>query len=228
MKLFTLGLCFGAGEIYKDMFNSVVVLHSPGGHNSKQLLQTIAKEDVILYGGGEDISPSLYNESAHRFTMAPSSSPSLRDSFEAAAFSKGLEIGAGHYGICRGAQILCALSGGNVVQHVTNHAGSNHWIDTKDGMFLTSSAHHQMMWPYDMATDKFQILGTSVENLSTVYAFNNEKIVRKIDYKEPEIVFFPKTRALGIQGHPEFINERAPFVQYSRKLLQDYLLERSK
>ena len=40
----------------------------------------------------------------------------------------------------------------------------------------------------------------------------------------PEIVYFPNIRALGIQGHPEWMIG-SPFSQYCSNLIKKYLLK---
>ena len=220
MNLIALGDCFGAHRLYSNMFRETHIIRTVTG------IDEINRGDVVMFGGGEDISPSLYKEKRHPITHAPDK-PSQRDTFEFLAFQRAQESGASCYGICRGAQLLCALSGGKLVQHVNNHAGG-HFITTSDGeKMMTSSVHHQMMWPFNLPKDKFEILGVSEEPLSTIYIFSPEKSLNKVS-TEPEIVFFPETRSLGIQGHPEFMHERSQLVQHSRKLLQHYLMKGEK
>ena len=219
-KLIALGQCFGAPSLYQDMFDRTVFLERARSVN----LSVIEPGDVVLYGGGEDISPSIYKGEHNRFTHAPAQ-PSERDAFEIEAFHRAREVGAFNYGICRGAQMLCALSGGTLIQHVNNHAGRDHFIVTNDGRkYRTSSAHHQMMWPFALPRDKFMVLASCPENQSDVYVFNEQDIKRQLDVLEPEVVWFPETRSLTIQGHPEFMNPQASLVRYTRELLQQYFL----
>ena len=42
---------------------------------------------------------------------------------------------------------------------------------------------------------------------------------------EPEIVWFPKTKSLCIQSHPEFIPDvEHAFVKYTNSLIKEYIL----
>ena len=83
-----------------------------------ELVKNISDADIIMFTGGEDISPSLYNDKIHGTTHF---SP-RRDAFEVEMFNlapkKALLIGG-----CRGAQLLTALSGGRLIQHCINHSG---------------------------------------------------------------------------------------------------------
>ena len=218
MKLLALGNCFGAGAIYEHMFDEFITLRTTDS------LDIIEKGDVVMYGGGEDISPSLYGEKLSHMTHAPAD-PSRRDQWEHDAFKRAQEVGAYSYGICRGAQLVCALSGGKLVQHVNNHAGRGHWVVTNQKEeYVTSSVHHQMMWPYRLPKAKFQVLAKAKDNLSDVYVFNDTHVLKRA-HEEPEIVWFPETKSLGIQGHPEFMDTSAPFVKYSKALVSEYLIK---
>ena len=39
---------------------------------------------------------------------------------------------------------------------------------------------------------------------------------------EPEVVWFPKIKALAIQGHPEWAHPRSKYVEYVNRLVEDY------
>jgi len=221
-RLVSIGGAFGAPDFYRDMFKEVRVI--PIQETGYKQLDVIEHGSVVLFGGGEDISPSLYNAKKSRWTFADQT-PSLRDSLEKAAFKQAQKVGAFCYGICRGAQLLCALSGGKLVQHVNGH-GDTHWLVMKNGKELpTSSVHHQMMYPFDMEANKYEILGWSKEKISNVYVLHDGDIRRDISL-EPEVIYFPETRSLGIQGHPEFMAKNAPLVQLSRDLLTEYFFSK--
>jgi gamma-glutamyl-gamma-aminobutyrate hydrolase PuuD len=230
-KLVAIGDCFGAHEIYEDMFDRKLVLPIEGFYDEKnwetfqpQNLDVIEEGDVVMLGGGADISPSIYTENPSR-QNGGSLTPSRRDVVEIAAFKQAQKVGAGIYGICRGAQMACALSGGVLIQHVTGHQG-NHFISTRDGhTYLTSSVHHQMMWPFlDKMKDKFELIGwTHPTPKSKGYVFADDDIKMKVEV-EPEVIWFNETRSLGIQGHPEFMTRTSPFVTYSRKLIEKHFL----
>ena len=65
----------------------------------------------------------------------------------------------------------------------------------------------------------YQILGWSVDNFSTVYLDgNNEHVDMPL---EPEIIWFPKTRSLAVQSHPEFQDTAEYFVIQLNKIIVD-------
>jgi gamma-glutamyl-gamma-aminobutyrate hydrolase PuuD len=81
------------------------------------------------------------------------------------------------------------------------------------------SAHHQMMNPFDT---KHELIAWATEVLSPVHLIEGEK---NLDVKvEPEVVWFPETKALGIQYHPEFMRPEDEAVSYSVELVKKYLL----
>ena len=99
-------------------------------------------DDVILvvFTGGHDVTPAFYGEQANPQT----GNLQARDVQEAAIFDKAVKLKKNIAGICRGSQFICAMSGGKLVQHVTNHGG-NHNVRTDDGRLIevTSTRHHQ-------------------------------------------------------------------------------------
>lgn len=214
-KLWLLGACLGAGRTFGSMFKDMEILP----YNAFNRLKEIKNGDVVMYGGGEDISPMLYNEKPSRYSHAIN--PSYRDRFESEAFKIAIKNKAYNFGICRGAQLVCALSGGKLVQHITGHGG-DHWIKTNKGeMYRTSSVHHQMMYPWDI---DHVMIAISAPPQSDFYILNDNNVVKASDMKkdEPEIVWFPETMSLGIQGHPEFMAPHDPFVLYSKRLVKEH------
>lgn len=179
--------------------------------------------DAIVVWGGEDISPSLYGEKVSQYCYA-ADQPSRRDIYEVNSCKMAIERGIPIIGVCRGAQLLCAMAGGKLVQHVTNH-GRNHPITTIDGReMITSSVHHQMMYPWDVKDHK--LIAWSKAKLSTMYIGGDDEDMDHLHmgYVEPEIVFFPSIKGLAIQGHPEFMDEEHTFVKYCNELVRDYLV----
>ncbi|MCB0627922.1 MAG: gamma-glutamyl-gamma-aminobutyrate hydrolase family protein [Saprospiraceae bacterium] len=191
----------------------------------------INRFDLVCFTGGTDISPLLYDESPHKKTQFHDSA---RDVLEVHIFNIAVMNKIPMVGICRGAQLLTALNGGKLIQHVKNHNGY-HNIVTDEGMINVSSSHHQMMYPWDI---DHILLGYSKE-LSNTYEgrskeignhyyqhsqyFPTEAYDEKGYVKEPEVVYYPQTNALAHQAHPEWMTETSPYYQYFFKTIEQYL-----
>lgn len=185
------------------------------------------KIDLIFFTGGEDVCPSEYGEGKGKFTSCNESRDELEKRYM--FFRDGLRH-IPKLGICRGAQFLTVLSGGELVQHVTGHAtGKNHGIMFKEGRYQgmnleITSTHHQMMFPYRMDKSDYSIVATSSYYLSNTYlnGSNEEKSLPN-DFEECEIVFYPKSNSLAIQGHPEFANCPSDTRHAILQTIKDYL-----
>lgn len=185
----------------------------------------IGKQDpgrsLLLFWGGQDIHPSLYKEGRGALSGA-GGKISERDHIEVGLYQKAVELGIPVLGICRGAQLMCALNGGKLVQHVVGHTADHHITTNTGGRILVTSTHHQMMLP----KGDFELLAWSSEKRSSVYFGAGRTQIEECHeeaFKEPEIVFYPKTKTLAVQGHPEYMKADEAFPQYVFQLLKEKL-----
>lgn len=207
---------FDGSYPFGDMFEEVTTVMNP---------EDIVNENaaLIIWGGG-DISPSLYGHGVSTHTGA-SETPSNRDLLEVDLANKAVSLGIPVIGICRGAQIMCALSGGYLIQDCTGHTSSHLIEDVKSkDTVVTSSLHHQMMFPWNV---EHKMIAVSSPKLSRCYMTHpkDTDIITKEIEAEPEIVWFPKTKSLAIQGHPEFLSYTAALTQYCRDLINRYVYD---
>jgi len=185
-----------------------------------------AKIDLILFTGGEDVTPSYYGESKGRYTGNNEGRDNFEDGY---MFSRRNMHNVPKLGICRGAQFLTVMSGGSLIQHVNGHAtGNNHGLEVKylesiDEYSITST-HHQMMYPYDLEEERYEIIATSSNFLSNTYlnGINKEKEIPR-NFEECEIVFYKETNSLCIQGHPEFYNCPENTKKLCLNIIKSYL-----
>lgn len=165
---------------------------------------------LLVLWGGEDIHPSIYGQPVVH-AEAYGTAPSKRDEAEIALIKEANRLEIPILGVCRGAQLLCATGGGSLWQHVDNHAGRDHTFTfSMNGTVAkgnTNSFHHQMMRP----SNKDEILGWS-EPLSVFKYADDLKPVQD-NGLEPEVVFFPNQKAVGVQGHPEWL-PKTHFLNY--------------
>jgi putative glutamine amidotransferase len=191
------------------------------------LIDNMEDADVVVLTGGEDISPSIYGE--------PNASPShvynrgnetisTRDAYEIEEYKKALELGKPIWGTCRGAQLLCALAGGKLVQDM-NHWGSHDLVFYDEEYTMKSnSLHHQLQYPYPIDKREYTILAYSL-GLSRNYSGTGNKEMKMPErtsegvIKEPEFVYYSKTKGLGIQGHPEMMERDSKMVKTCQAFL---------
>lgn len=214
--------------VYSGLYNNFAHLETIGHEMNEAVFTKVVRDPeemvvgpddkaCLILHGGEDISPSIYGELPSRFTGARKE-PSRRDILEIALFTRAVALGIPILGICRGAQLACCLSGGKLVQHVEGHTSGVHGVLLQDGTVLeTTSCHHQMMYPFDIPKDEYDILGCSDYERSDIYVGANG-LYKDIEV-EPELVLFKTTKCLAVQGHPEWMYAHEPYVQY---LLQTF------
>lgn len=179
--------------------------------------------DVLLVWGGEDISPALYKHGRSRFSGA-SDAPSYRDAVEWALMLRAKELKLPIIGVCRGAQMLCALAGGHLYQHVENHGG-HHEVTTFDGQkFMTNSLHHQMMAPENT---KHKVLAWTKPRSDGYYYRPDggaEIVLRKKDTNvDPEFVHFTDVNGYAVQWHPEMTDYPDVGTEYVLQYIRQHI-----
>lgn len=179
--------------------------------------------DLVLFTGGEDVNPELYGEAKGQFTYINKG----RDKKEREVFNffKGY---VSMLGVCRGNQLLCVLNGGRLIQHVEGH-DRDHTIMIKGytSPIPITSTHHQMVYPFNLKEENYELVGYSEFYKSKTYLNgDNREINLPKEFLEPEIVFYPKTKCLGIQGHPEYGSCPSNTKKICMKLIKKYLLNK--
>lgn len=209
-RLVVLSYGFGTEEVFKELFEEVVIISS--------FNKLVLKEgDVVVFEGGTDINTNLYDQHPNSFTGHFDHG---RDAFESMVFRQAKEKGIPMIAICRGAQLVCALSGGKLVQHCTGH-GRPHLIEDMNGeIYPITSSHHQMMLPQGT---NHVLIAKSKEKHSSLYIGEHNKKIEVED--EAEIVWFEDTKSLAIQGHPEFLPSTSDFGRYCRQYVKKFILE---
>ena len=177
--------------------------------------------DLVLFTGGEDVNPAYYNENIGKYTHINSN----RDKKEIDTFYrfKGKSF---LLGICRGNQLLTILSGGKLIQHVEGHCRDHSMVLNNSLKYNITSSHHQMIYPFDLNEKDYELIGYSEYFQSNTYLNgDNEEIELSNNFLEPEIVYYKKTNALCIQGHPEWNHCEKRTSQMCLNLIDKYLKE---
>jgi len=95
------------------------VLLPPSGHGVAETLDAV---DGLLFAGGADLDPALYDAAPHQLTAGVRPD---RDAGEAALLLAALERGQPVLGVCRGMQLLNVVTGGTLHQHLPEVVSHN-------------------------------------------------------------------------------------------------------
>ena len=181
-----------------------------GGDNSYtsfisdcEIVSKISDANVIVFTGGEDVSPSYYNGTKSIYTKSNIN----RDRKEKAIFSK-IPKDKLCIGIGRGAQFLSVMYGAKLIQHVRGHDNDSHIISAVDGnvQFYINSYHHQLIDLNSLNSKIYRLLYYST-CVKQILDFPDDIGFNGI-YLEPEVILFNDNihpKCLCIQGHPEKI-----------------------
>ena len=177
--------------------------------------------DLVLFTGGEDVNPAHYNENIGKHTHINSN----RDKKEIDTFYR-FKDKSFLLGICRGNQLLTILSGGKLIQHVEGHCRDHSMVLNNSLKYNITSSHHQMIYPFDLNEKDYELIAYSEYFQSNTYLNgDNEEIELSNNFLEPEIVYYKKTNALCIQGHPEWNHCEKRTSQMCLNLIDKYLKE---
>lgn len=203
LKVYIVG---GGGQGYSRMFIAA----------GWALARNIKEADLVQFTGGEDVSPCLYGEERHPYT----GDSIERDLYEAGYFAFARRMNIPMAGICRGGQFLNVMSGGKMYQHVSEHAtGARHALtDALSGAEISvSSTHHQMMRPGEHS---LLVATTKLGGLKS-YMLGDAAVMQG-DREEPdtEVVYYPHTKALCFQPHPEFFGPGDECFEYYFDLIE--------
>ncbi|MFA7439156.1 gamma-glutamyl-gamma-aminobutyrate hydrolase family protein [Castellaniella sp.] len=174
------------------------------------LAELIGKVDGLVIGGGQDVNPALYGGN----TDDPSLSDidDVRDANEAALYRLAVEQGKPVLAICRGMQLINALSGGTLIQDIRRDHGSSidhddrtspdpdslsriaHSVSIKEGSRLSQVLGHKTV--IDVNSGHHQAIGVVGKGFDAC-AWSADGLVEAI---EPTL---ESERIMGVQWHPE-------------------------
>jgi len=180
------------------------------------LVEKLEEADLVVLTGGEDVSPKYYQQPAHKTTY---NSPA-RDLYEIKEARKAIELGIPIIGICRGSQLSCVLAGGDLVQDQPNPRYIHPIKTYDDKEFEITSTHHQAQLPFCLPKEEYKILAWTEKMLGYHKDGWDNEINPEV---EVEICFYPKIKALAIQGHPESMIENEPVIKWLQTLLTKHL-----
>ena len=165
--------------------------------------------DGILFTGGNDVSPSLYEEG---FDPACGELCPQRDKLEYALLSEALNRDVPLLGICRGAQFINAALGGSLYQDIPSQ--------------MPTPVSHCMKSPYDRYWHKVSLipdtpLSTMLKTTTIQVNSYHHQGIRDLSFQLCPMAYAPdglaeafyhssKTFTWGVQWHPEFLWQKDP------------------
>lgn len=170
---------------------------------------------VVMFTGGEDVSPEYYRQSVGRYTH----NNIFRDKREFEYFNRAVSAGKILVGICRGFQAIHAFQGFPLVQHMSGHNSVIHKIIATDGSyeFAAPGDHHQN----PLAVPEMDILAVADILSPTHLNGNNEEIILPENYRDVEVGFYPEIKGLGFQYHPEWSDPESQCFINTKKIFSN-------
>jgi GMP synthase-like glutamine amidotransferase len=179
-------------------------------------IQDYQAAELLVFPGGLDVNPSLYNEPVgQRTSYSKKIDNNWTSLYRDAAGRKKI------LGICKGSHFLTAMSSGNIFQHTTGHILTDtHNILVEGVSYPVNSTHHQIMNPFILDAEDYEILAYSEEMLSNCYLNGYDDCV-DAPPKEVEAIFYKGNGSLAIQFHPEFLDLKHPIQSVVKKWMAD-------
>lgn len=185
-------------------------------YDPSKLVTEGSKFKLVLFTGGEDITPSYYGDESPKGMCHYHEG---RDRAEAEILGMVRALGIRCIGICRGTQFLNVMAGGKMIHDADNHSGTTHNMTTAMGeTFRINSLHHQMVIPPETA----ELIGWSSDRESTRYYGNHDELVEGPEL-EPEAVLLPTLESAGVQYHPETMPEDTTGWRWFNQLAKDLI-----
>ena len=182
----------------------------------------IIAAELVVFTDGPHVNPQYYTEKLGKFTNIDKS----RDDNDKKLYDLCKRYKKPFVGFGRGGELLNVLSGGRMIQFVNGHNQGNHTAQCTHfkSSITVNSAHTQMMYPFELPSEKYELIAWSKRYLSTTYLDgNNEEMDLVENFLEPEVLYFKSTKALAFQGNPAAVTASRDFKDFTISLIQNKL-----
>lgn len=177
-------------------------ISSDWGYSNSFPDEKTPRPDLLLFTGGQDLCPSIYKKDYPFIT-----GDEKRDEWEHNWFIWAVRNKVPMFGICRGMQLFTALTGGKLIPDVGHHYGHHDVFTNVGNKFNVNSIHHQMCVPSPS---------------TKMLAWAENRAFEGVP--EPEALWFPKVKALGVQWHPEMMGQNTEATKFVLDHIQEKLL----
>ena len=173
---------------------------------------------LILFTGGADISPELYNDTS---PLGYCSYNKNADTIDIDVYTIARKYNIKMTGICRGSQFINVMNGGRMMHHITNHGTSDGHMFMSEALMKpikVNTLHHQM----SIIGPKGFVIGWCPEKRSNKYIGRND-IEEKWDKPEVEAILYPESLCCGVQYHPEMMEKDSDGYSFYYKMIANFL-----
>lgn len=179
----------------KDYENSIIEVFQLS--IDKNNAEEIKKCDGIVLSGGVDIHPSFYQNINESYENHPENGFQIeRDKFEKLVFESAMEMGIPILGICRGAQLINCILGGDLIQDLGVELNNTHKKEGKDKMHTVEVIKDSLL---------YNILQTEKETINSAH----HQAVNEI---ADGLIVNAKTKDGIIEGFEWSDKKRRPFL----------------
>ena len=201
--------------------NGGIPILIPGGLSEDHLRELFQRLDGIVFMGGDDIEPSLYNGHMHKTV---SGIDQERDYIEITLLRWAAEKDKPFLGICRGLQVMNVALGGTLVVDIPSEVPNAASHPHVKGDPRTRLKHKIQI---NEDTRLAHIMGTPIIEVNSLHHQSAKDIAHgvAVTAKAPdgvvEALEIPEHRfGLGVQWHPEDLQDRAEMRSLFKALVE--------
>lgn len=198
--------CFTISKYFKDIFEKLNITLIPIFQNTNIDKIVDICDGLILTGSAIHINPELYNEEKDK-NVNYNFNYNLEDDLDYKLIELFNKKNKPILGICRGIQVINTFFGGSLNQYIPNHEGVTHKVKITDNKFLIKH--------YENNNIVNSTHTQAIKNVASgfkVIALSNDNCIEAIE----------NNNILGIQWHPELLNDLDFFKEY----INYYILKR--